>query len=204
MTNTKQLLSLIFEGFHKDHLPSTTSHNSPEQRALAPPNPIHTSTQVKSPRRVIPVMNADLLNEDVGAGQQGISPSPLTAPPNTPKVGTAPGSGFVTHVRPTGSSFMNRSRHRDHMAYMEVVAAKEQLEKALLSMKMNIAGDFGQIHGPPLNLSTAKLFEENESPQAKAAFKRRSSMGSFPSECPLRESDGTPSDRCSVSFHFRS
>lgn len=60
VSNTKQLLKLIFDGFHKDHLPSTTT-NSPEARPELPRNPIHTSTQIKSPRRLIPVLNSDML-----------------------------------------------------------------------------------------------------------------------------------------------
>lgn len=180
VTNTRQLLSLIFDGFHKDHLPSAvdsrTTNNSPERTEI-PLNPIHTSTQIRSPRRVIPVLNPDmLLQEEVDK----FSPGVLTAPPNTPKV-NAGGAGFGGKL----SSLPNIGmRQRDHLVYLEVMAAKERLDKALLSMKMNIAGEFTSLHGPAMDLSAHKIFEE-EGPSpgvSPATFKRRSSMGSFPSE----------------------
>lgn len=175
VSNTKQLLSLIYEGFHKDHLPSTTT-NSPEPRAEVPPNPIHTSTQIKSPRRLIPVLNKDMLLQEDPFLEKA-SPAVLTAPPNTPKVGVAGGFGKFNSVP--------NVRHRDHLVYLEVMAAKERLEKALLAMKTNIADELSSLHGPALDLSSQKIFEEVEPVPgvSPATFKRRSSMGSFPSGC---------------------
>lgn len=175
VTNTRHLLHLIYEGFRKDHLPST---NSPEQRPEIPPNPVHTSTQLKSPRRQVPVLNADMLVHD-GFPEDVVSPNVLTAPPNTPQV---PSSSAFGHL-PTTSSGQN-IRHRDHLVYLEVLAAKERLDKALLAMKVGIAGDFSHLHGPALDLSSHKIFEEAEEAQrtSPATFRRRSSMGSFPSE----------------------
>lgn len=76
--------------------------------------------------------------------------------------------------------------------YLEMVGAREKLDKALLAMKMSIAGDLGHLHGPALDLSAQKIFEEipSSSPSlsavsngmSPATFVRRSSMGSFPSE----------------------
>lgn len=183
MAHTKKLLGLIFEGFHKDHLPtSTTTTNSPEQRPAIPAQSIHTSTQLKSPRRQIPVLDTDdeqptLPYHDLG--------NVLTAPPNTPKVQTSSGLDVFKAAR------AKNARQRDHLVFLEISAAKERLDKALLAMKLNIAGDMSDLHGPPLDLCTNhKIFEEGSSHpetlsngQSPSTFQRRSSMGSFPSKC---------------------
>lgn len=109
VSNTKHLLSLIYDGFHKDHLPSTptVTSTSPEDRKHPPTPNFCTSTAVKSPMRVISVLKEDLLMDD--------SPMGLPVPPNTPRV--------------TGLSMNCNIQSRDHIVYLEVVAAKERLEK---------------------------------------------------------------------------
>lgn len=161
-------------------MPTATTTNSPEenQRLDAANSNFLTST-VKSPRRLVPVLNADLLMHDI------LSPSLLTVPPNTPKV-SGPGLLSGQGSKPNLVSF----RNRDHLVYLEVMAAKERLDKALLAMKFNIADDLGNYHGPAMDLTAHKIFEETEteSPGAKsngmspATFKRRSSLGAFPSK----------------------
>lgn len=159
-------------------MPTATTTNSPEDNQR--PNSNFLTSTVKSPRRLVPVLNADLLMHDV------LSPSLLTVPPNTPKVLTGPGLLAGQGSKPNLVSF----RNRDHMVYLEVMAAKERLDKALLAMKFNIAEDLGNYHGPAMDLTAHKIFEEGEteSPGAKsngmspATFKRRSSLGAFPSK----------------------
>lgn len=110
-----------------------------------------------------------------------VSPSLLTAPPNTPKFPTAQGFGG------SKSKSQQSFRNRDHLVYLEMMAAKEHFDKALFSMKMNIADELGNLHGPAMDLSSHKIFEEEcPSPGASgmspATFKRRSSLGSFSSK----------------------
>lgn len=153
---------------------------SPEHRPGPPITTFCTSTVMKSPMRKISVhgMELDMYDE--------VSPTVLTAPPNTPKVfGGTEGGAMALNA-------LQNSKIRDNIVYMEVMAAKERLDKALLNMKMNIVKELDQVCFPVDSKENNRILEEEQFVPASntpppmisngmspATFKRRSSLGSF-------------------------
>lgn len=104
------------------------------------------------------------------------SPMVLPVPPNTPRVG--------------GLSMNSNIQSRDHIVYLEVMAAKERLEKALLCMKVNIGEEMDKYR---VNERSFQIFKESPLPTSRssppAKLQRRSSLGSFVSELGIHNHD---------------